>query len=116
VIDGNIIRTYNNIEMKLRFSSHGCRNSPKYVNRELNSQVNIRGQNSHIELSDGALPISMLLWGATHGITRIYVMRMTSMHTNIQGDSKKNCTPLSFSPFDNKHQKTRKEGRGIQQT
>jgi hypothetical protein len=93
----------------------GVETPPKYVNRELNSQIGIRGQNLHIELSDGAPPASMLLWGAAHNVTRIYVMRMTSMHTNIQGD-KKNCTPLSFSPFVNKHQKAGKEGRGVQQT
>ena len=44
----------------------GVKTPPKYVNRELNSQIGIRGQNSHIELSDGAPPTSMLLWGAAH--------------------------------------------------
>jgi hypothetical protein len=39
----------------------------------------------------------MLLWGAAHSITRIYVMRMTSMHTNNQGDGKK-IVPPSHSP------------------
>jgi hypothetical protein len=64
----------------------GVETPPKYVNRELNYQIGIRGQNSHIELSNGAPPTSMLPWGAAHSVTRIYVMRMTSMHTNIQGD------------------------------
>ena len=93
----------------------GVETPPKYVNGELNSQTGIRGQNSHIELSDGASSTSMLLWGAAHSVTGIYVMRMTSMHTIIQG-KEKNCTPLSFSPFGNKHQKVRKEERGIQHT
>jgi hypothetical protein len=93
----------------------GVETPPKYVNRELNSQIDIRGQNSHIELSDGAPPTSMLMWGVAHSVTRIYVMHMTSVHTSIQGD-KKIVPPLSFSHFGNKHQKARKEGRGIQQT
>ena len=79
----------------------GVETLPKYVNGELNSQIGIRGQNSHIELSDGAPPTSTLLWGAAHSVTRIYMMRMTSMHTIIQG-KEKNYTPLSFSPFGNK--------------
>ena len=93
----------------------GLETPAKYVNVELNSLIGIRGQNSHIELSDGAPPTSMLLWGAAYSVTRIYVMHMTSMHTIIQG-KEKNCTPLSFSPFGNKHQKVRKEEREIQQT
>jgi hypothetical protein len=64
----------------------GIETPPKYVNRELNSQIGIRGQNSHI--SDGAPPTSMLLWGAAHSVTRIYVMHITSVHTSIQGDEK----------------------------
>jgi hypothetical protein len=72
----------------------GVETPPKYVNRELNSQIGIRGQNSHIGLSDRAPPTSMLLWGAAHSITRIYVMHMTSVHTSIQGDKK--IVPLSL--------------------
>jgi hypothetical protein len=87
----------------------GLETRPKYVNRELNS--GIRGQNSHIGLSDGAPPTSILLWGAAHSVTRIYVMHMTSMHTNIQGNEKK-LYPLSFSPFGTKHQKTGKKEEG----
>jgi hypothetical protein len=56
----------------------------------------------------------MLLWGAAHSVTRIYMMHMTSVHANIQVNEKN--VPLSFSPFGNKHQKARKEERGIQQT
>ena len=37
----------------------------KYVNRELNSQISIRGQDSHFSESDGP-PTSMLLWGAAY--------------------------------------------------
>ena len=39
---------------------------PKYVNRELNSQIDIRSQDSHFSKSDGAPPTSMLLWGAAY--------------------------------------------------
>jgi hypothetical protein len=38
----------------------------------------------------------MLLWGAAHSVTRIYVMHMTSVHANIQVDEK--MYPLSHSP------------------
>ena len=41
----------------------GVEPSPKYVNRELNSQINIRNQDSYFSKSDGAHPTSMLLWG-----------------------------------------------------
>ena len=44
----------------------GVEPPPKYVNRELNSQISIRSQDSHFSESDGAPPTSMLLWGATH--------------------------------------------------
>jgi hypothetical protein len=92
----------------------GVETPPKYVNRELNSQIGIRGQNSHIELSNGAPPTSMLLWGVAHSVTRIYVMRMTSMHTNIQGDKK--IVPLLILSLWQQAPKSGKEGRGIQQT
>jgi hypothetical protein len=36
----------------------------------------------------------MLLWGAAQSVTRIYVMRMTIMQTNIQGNENKNIPPL----------------------
>ena len=51
----------------------GVEPSPKYVNRELNSQIGIRSQDSHFSESDGALPTSMLLWGATYCVK--YVKR-----------------------------------------
>ena len=44
---------------------------PKYVNRELNSQIGIRGQNSHFSESDGSPPTSMLLWGAAYCVRYI---------------------------------------------
>ena len=44
----------------------GVEPPPKYVNRELNSQIDIRSQDSHFSESDGAPPISMLLWGAAY--------------------------------------------------
>ena len=42
----------------------GVESPPKYVNRELNSQIGIRIQDSHFSEGDGAPPTSMLLWGA----------------------------------------------------
>ena len=37
-----------------------------YVNRELNSQIGIRSQDSYFSESDGAPPTSMLLWSAAY--------------------------------------------------
>ena len=36
------------------------------MNRELNSQIGIRNQDSYFSESDGAPPTSMLLWGAAY--------------------------------------------------
>ena len=44
----------------------GVEPAPKYVNRELNSQISIRSQDSHFSESNRAPPISMLLWGAAY--------------------------------------------------
>ena len=44
----------------------GVKPPPKYVNREFNSQIGIRNQDSDFSESDGAPPTSMLLWGATY--------------------------------------------------
>ena len=44
----------------------GVEAPPKCVNRELNSQIGIRSQDSHFSESDGAPPTSMLLWGAAY--------------------------------------------------
>ena len=38
----------------------------KYVNRELNSQIGIRSQDSCFSESDEAPPTSMVLWGAAY--------------------------------------------------
>ena len=46
---------------------------PKYVNRELNSQINIRSQDSYFSENNGAPPTSMLLWGAAYCVR--YVKR-----------------------------------------
>ena len=54
----------------------GVEPPPKCVNRELNSQIGIRGQDSHFSESDGALSTSMLLWGAAHCVRYIIVMQM----------------------------------------
>ena len=50
---------------------------PKYVNRELNSQISIRSQDSYFSESGGAPPTSMLLWGAAYCVRFVGVMRMT---------------------------------------
>ena len=44
----------------------GVEPPPKCVNRELNSQISIKSQDSHFSESDEALPTSMLLWGASY--------------------------------------------------
>ena len=44
----------------------GIEPPPKCVNRELNSQIDIRSQYLHFSESDGAPPTSMLLWGAVY--------------------------------------------------
>ena len=44
----------------------GVEPPPKHVNRELNSQIDIRSQDSYFSESDGAPPTSMLLWGAAY--------------------------------------------------
>ena len=41
----------------------GIEPPPKYVNRELNSQIGIRSQDSHFSKSEGVPPTSMLLLG-----------------------------------------------------
>ena len=51
----------------------GVEPPPKYVNRELNSQIGIRSQDSYFSESDGAPPTSMLLWGAANCVR--YVKR-----------------------------------------
>ena len=54
----------------------GVEPPPKYVNRELNSQIGIRGQDSHFSESDGAPPTSRLLWGAAYCVRYVDMMRM----------------------------------------
>ena len=49
----------------------GVKTPPKYVNRELNSQIGIRSQDSYFSESDGAPPTSMLLWGAIYCVRYI---------------------------------------------
>ena len=51
----------------------GVEPTPKYVNRELNSQIGTRSQDSHFSESDGVPPTSMLLWAATYCVR--YVKR-----------------------------------------
>jgi hypothetical protein len=52
---------------------------PKYVNGELNSQIGIRGQDSHFgEEKLGLPPYPCFLWGAAHSVKKsIFVMHMT---------------------------------------
>ena len=49
---------------------------PWYVNRELNSQIGIRSQDSHFSEGDGAPPTSMLLWGAAYYVRYVNMMQM----------------------------------------
>ena len=50
----------------------GVESPPKYMNRELNSQIGIGSQDSYFSESDGAPPTSMLLWGAAYYVKSIY--------------------------------------------
>ena len=64
VIDDNLIRAYKRYEINTEtFRAMGVEPPPKYVNRELNSQIGIRNQDSHFSEIDGAPPTSMVLWG-----------------------------------------------------
>ena len=77
MIDDNPIRAYKRYEIITEtFRAMGVEPPPKYVNRELNSQIGIRSQDSHFSESDGAPPTSMLLWGATYCVS--YVKRDTN--------------------------------------
>ena len=49
----------------------GVEPPPKYVNRELNSQIGIRSQDSYFSESDGAPLTSMILWGAAYYVRSI---------------------------------------------
>jgi hypothetical protein len=49
----------------------GVETPPKYVDRELNSQIGVRGQNSHLELSDGAPPTTCF-YGVLHMVSQEY--------------------------------------------
>ena len=55
----------------------GVEPPPKCVNRELNSQIDIRSHDSHFSEGDEAPPTSMLLWGAAHCVRYVDVMQMT---------------------------------------
>ena len=72
MIDDNPIRVYKRYEINTEtFLAMDVEPPPKYVNRELNSQISIRSQDSHFSKSDEAPPTSMLLWGAVH-LCQIY--------------------------------------------
>ena len=74
MIDDNPIRAYKRYEINTEtFRAMGVESPPKYVNRELNSQIGIRSQDSYFSESDGAPPTSMLLWGAAYYVR--YVKR-----------------------------------------
>ena len=74
VIDDNPIRAYKEYEINTEiFQTKGVEPPPKCVNRELNSQIGIRSQDSHFSESDGAPPTSILLWGAAYCVR--YVKR-----------------------------------------
>ena len=62
------------------------------MNRELNSQIGIRSQDSHFSESDGAAPTSMLLWDAAYCVR--YVKRDTndSLYTHVLAAVRQSCT------------------------
>ena len=67
VIDDNTTGAYKRYEINTEiFRAIDVEPPSKYVNRELNSQIGIRSQDSYFSESDGALPTSMLLWGAAY--------------------------------------------------
>ena len=67
MIDDNPIRAYKRYEINTKiFWAIGVEPPPKCVNRELNSWIGIRSQDSRFSESDGAPPTFMLLWGAAH--------------------------------------------------
>ena len=69
MIDDNPIRSYKRYEINTEtFRSMGAEPPPKYVNRELNSQIGIRGQDSHFSESDGA-PLYPSSCGVLHTVS-----------------------------------------------
>ena len=66
-MNDNSIRAYKRYKINTEaFRAMGVEPPPKYMNRELNSQIGIKIQYSHFSESDGAPPTSMLLWGAAY--------------------------------------------------
>ena len=61
----------------------GVESHPKYVNRELNSQIGIRSQDSHFSKSDGAPPTSKLLWGAAYCVRYVKCDANNSLCTHV---------------------------------
>ena len=51
------------------------------MNRELNSQIGIRSQDSHFSKSDGPPPTSMLLWGAAYCVRYVKHDTNDSLYT-----------------------------------
>ena len=72
MIDDNPIRAYKRYEINTEtFRAMGVESPPQYVNRELNSQIGIRRQDSHFSESYGVPPTSKLVWGAAYCVRYI---------------------------------------------
>ena len=61
----------------------GVESPPKYVNRELNSQIGIRSQDSYFSKNDGAPPTSKLLWGAAYCVRYVKRDVNDSLYTHV---------------------------------
>ena len=84
MIDDNPIRAYKRYEINTEtFRVMGVESPPKYVNRELNSQIGIRRQDSHFSESDGAPPTSKLLWGAAYCVRYVKCDANDSLCTHV---------------------------------
>ena len=53
------------------------------MNRELNSQIDIRSQDSHFSESDGAFTTSMLLWGVAYCVKKYIRDAYDSLCTHV---------------------------------
>ena len=68
MIDDNPIRAYKRYEINIKIlRAMGVEPPPKFVNRELNSQIGIRSQDSHFSESDGA-PLHPCSCGVLHTV------------------------------------------------
>jgi hypothetical protein len=72
VIDDNPIRAYKRYEIKnWAFRVMNVEPSPKYMNGELNSQIGIRGQDSHFSEVKWDFPYIHASYGVLHSVKNI---------------------------------------------